>query len=87
MRSFCLMRFAKLDSKSARIIHRRNVVSIAYRQQRKLSSQPYQSALSFFGVIFTITPCVYVGGKLAKSLAELFDEWSIFSYEEDDEDD
>lgn len=71
----------------SRCVPRRSVVSIAYRRRRKVSSQPHKSALGRIGVIFAIVPCVYVGGRLAKNLAKILEEWNIFCYEEDDEDD
>ena len=86
MLSLCLRRLAEVPSKSC-FVPGRSVVSIAYRRQRKVSSQPYNSALGLFAVIFAVVPCVYVGGKLTKNLAGFLEEWNIFCYDEDDEDD
>ena len=74
-------------SSKSRCINGRTVVSIAYCSSRKVSSQPYQSPQGLLKVSLALVPCLCVGGTVAKHLAELLEEWNIFCYEEDDDDD
>ena len=53
----------------------------------KIKQEPPTARIGATKLLLVMGPCIYFGGRLGKLIAEALEEWSIFSPEDDDDED